>query len=96
MEALGGNKGLLAELVPVGVAEDDTGKGSTTTRSNFVINTRKVVYWIHANAPASIVDDLLHNTPNVAVTLREVEGTELGRRLVVVGVRLELEIARDV
>ena len=37
------------------------------------------------------MDDLLHNTPDVAVALREVEGTELGRRLVVVGVRLELE-----
>ena len=30
VEALGGNEGLLAELVPVGVAEDDTGEGSTT------------------------------------------------------------------
>ena len=42
------------------------------------------------HAPASIVDDLLHNTPDVAIALREVEGAELSRRLVVVGVRLEL------
>ena len=39
------------------------------------------------------MDDVLHNTPNVTVTFREVEGTELRRRLVMVGVRLELEIA---
>jgi hypothetical protein len=50
---------------------------------------------MHADAPASIVDDLLHNTPNITVTLREVEGTELRRRLVVVGVRLELEVAKQ-
>jgi hypothetical protein len=68
VETLGRDKCLLAELVAVGVTEDDTGEGSTT---------------------ASIVDDLLHNTPDVTVALREVERTELGRRLVVVGVRLE-------
>lgn len=68
VETLGGDESLLAELVAVGVAEDDAGKRSTT---------------------ASIVDDLLHNTPHVTVALREVEGTELRRRLVVVGVRLE-------
>ena len=39
------------------------------------------------------MDDLLHNTPDVTIALREVEGTELGRRLVVVGVRLELQVA---
>ena len=48
------------------------------------------------HAPASIVDDLLHDTLDVTIALSEVESTELGRRLVVVGVRLELEIARDV
>lgn len=41
-------------------------------------------------APASVVNDLLHNTPDVAIAFREVEGAELGRRLVVVGMRLEL------
>ena len=30
VEALGGDESLLAELVPVGVAEDDASKGSTT------------------------------------------------------------------
>ena len=32
VEALGGNESLLAELVTVGVAEDDPGKGSTTEK----------------------------------------------------------------
>ena len=36
------------------------------------------------------MDDLLHDTLNVAIALRKVEGAELRRRLVVVGVRLEL------
>lgn len=39
------------------------------------------------------MDDLLYNTPDVTVAFREVEGTELRRRLIVVGVRLELNIA---
>ena len=30
VKTLGGDEGLFAELVPVGVTEDDTGKGSTT------------------------------------------------------------------
>ena len=30
VEALGGDESLLAELVPIGVAEDDAGEGSTT------------------------------------------------------------------
>ena len=38
------------------------------------------------------MDDLLHNTPDVTIALREVEGTELRRRFVVVGMRLELDI----
>ena len=36
------------------------------------------------------MDDLLHNALNVAIALRKVEGAELGRVLVVVGVGLEL------
>ena len=48
------------------------------------------------DVPAGIVDDLLDYAPDVAVALREVEGTELGWRLVVVGVRLELDIRRGV
>ena len=51
---------------------------------------------VHVYAPASIVDDLLHNTLNVAVALCEVERTELRRRLVMVGVRLELWVAQRV
>ena len=40
--------------------------------------------------PASVVDDLLHNTLDVAIALRKVKGTELRRGLVVVGVGFEL------
>lgn len=41
--------------------------------------------------PASVVNDLLHNPADVSITLGVVEGTELGRRLVVVSVRRELD-----
>ena len=34
------------------------------------------------NAPASVVDDLLHDTLNVAIALRKIERAELRRRLV--------------
>ena len=37
------------------------------------------------------MDDLLHNSLDVAITLREVEGAELRGGLVVVGVRFELD-----
>lgn len=50
---------------------------------------------LQLHAPASIVDDLLYNTPDVTVALREVEGTELRRRLVVVGMRLELNVGKQ-
>ena len=45
---------------------------------------------VRNDAPARIVDDLLHNTLDVAIALSEVEGAELGRSLVVVRVGLEL------
>lgn len=38
------------------------------------------------------MDDLLYDALDVAVALRKVEGAELRRRLVVVGVRLELHV----
>ena len=41
VEALGGNESLLAELVAVGVAEDDTGEGSTT--ASWDIRTEKLL-----------------------------------------------------
>ena len=37
------------------------------------------------------MDDLLHNTLDVAIALREVKGAELRRGLVVVGVGFELK-----
>ena len=91
VETLRRDESLLAELVTVGVAEDDTGKGSTTNRPPLSI------LWLLSDdesyVPASVVDDLLHNTLDVAIAFREVEGAELRRRLVVVGVGFEL---RDV
>lgn len=37
------------------------------------------------------MNDFFDNTPNVAIAFGVVEGTKLGGRLVVVGVRLELD-----
>jgi len=65
VKALSGNESLLAELVAVGIPENNTGEGGTTT---------------------SIVDDLLHNSADVTVTLSKIEVTETGGILVVVGV----------
>lgn len=48
---------------------------------------------LHPNilcVPASVVDNLFYDPANVTVALGEVEGTELGRGLVVVGVCREL------
>ena len=42
------------------------------------------------------MDDLLHYAPDVAIALREVEGTELRRRLVVMGVRLKLDVQKSI
>lgn len=44
--------------------------------------------------PTSIVDDLLHNSADVAITLSEVEVTQTGGILVVVGVGGELKKSR--
>lgn len=89
VEALGGDESLLAELVAVGVTEDDAGEGSTT-ESLISANTQIALEVL--NVPASVVDDLLHNAADVAIALRKVEGTELSWRLVVVRVRTELDI----
>ena len=42
-------------------------------------------------APTSVVDDVLDNSANVTIALSEIEVTEAGGLLVVVGVRLELK-----
>lgn len=42
-----------------------------------------------ADAPASVVDDVLHDTTDVTVSLGEVEGTETRRLLSVVRVGLK-------
>ena len=47
-------------------------------------------------APTGVVDDLLHNSLDVAIALREVEGAELRGGLVVVGVGFELEEPAEV
>lgn len=85
METFSGDESFFAEFVAVGVTENNAGKGCTTdTYVSFIL---KCVLF---SSPASIVDDLLHNTPNVAIPFSEIEGTKLGRCFVMVGVRLEL------
>ena len=42
------------------------------------------------NIPAGVVDDLFHDTADVAIALGEVEVAQAGGVLVVMGVRLEL------
>ena len=37
------------------------------------------------------MDDVLHNTPDVAIALREVEVAQTGGRFIVMGMRLELD-----
>ena len=89
METLGSNEGLLAELVAVGVPEDDTGKRSTTIR--YRLMEIHILNEVERCEPASIVNDLLYNTLDVSIAFGEVERAELGRGLVVVGVRFELD-----
>ena len=89
VETLGSNEGLLAELVAVGVPEDDTGKRSTTIR--YRLMEIHILNEIERCEPASIVNDLLYNTLDVSIAFGEVERAELGRGLVVVGVRFELD-----
>ena len=43
------------------------------------------------HVPARVVDDVLYNSPDVAVALGKVEGTQACGVLVQVGVRLELQ-----
>ena len=66
---LRGDERLRAELVPVGIAEDDASEGGPAT-------------WV--------VDDVFHDTAYVAIAFREVEVAQLGGRLALMGVRLEL------
>lgn len=87
VETLSCNESFLAELVAVGIAENNAGKRSTTVLRSTAWRKRNVS---SNDAPARIVDDLLHNTLNVTIALGEVESTELGRSLVVMGVGLEL------
>jgi len=139
-DTLSRDEGLLAELVAVGVAEDDGGKGSATagsanvprksSRSTFStvssppprhsaenphpdpsqqpppvpalpshpashLHRRSVDPFrpkfrppVH-HSPASVVDDLPHDTTDVAVLLSKVEVAETSRVLVVVRVGLE-------
>ena len=89
VETLGSNEGLLAELVAVGVPEDDTGKRSTTIR--YRLMEIHILNEVERCEPASIVNDLLYNTLDVSIAFGEVERAELGRGLVVVGVRFELD-----
>jgi len=68
VHALCGNEQLLADLVPVGIAEMDNSKGSTAAR---------------------IVDDVPHDSLDVAITFGVVDGSESGSTLPALGVRRE-------
>ena len=83
------DEGFAAELVAVGIPEDDTGKRSTTIR--YRLMEIHILNEIERCEPASIVNDLLYNTLDVSIAFGEVERAELGRGLVVVGVRFELD-----
>ncbi len=80
VETLGRDESFLSELVTVGVAENDTGKRSTTVSRSTALRRRRK--WANDDAPARVVDDLLHNTLDVAIAFSEVESAELGRGLV--------------
>jgi hypothetical protein len=86
MEALCGDEGLLSELVTVGIAENDTSKGGTSS-VHYKLRSCGNLYW---NPPASIVNNFLHNTTDVTIALSVIKWTELCRCLIVVGVRFKL------
>jgi hypothetical protein len=68
--ALGGDEGFGAELIAVGVAEDDAGKGSTTAR---------------------VMNYVLDDSANVAISLSEIERPQTGGIFVETGVGFELQ-----
>ena len=43
------------------------------------------------NLPASVVDDVLYDAPDVTIAFCKVEVAQTGRRFIVVGMRLELD-----
>jgi hypothetical protein len=86
VEAFCGDKGLLSELVTVGITENDTSKWGST-RVFYKLGSCGKMSW---NPPACIMDDFFHDTANVTIALSVIKWTELCRCLVVVGVRFEL------
>ena len=73
MKTFGGNEGLLAELVAVWIAEDHTGKRSTTASSTNFSNSFSSD--VQQAVPARVVNDFLDDTANVAIPFGKVEGT---------------------
>ena len=71
VKALCGDKGLLSELVAVGVTEYDSSKRGTTS----VLSKLGSCGEIRRNAPASIMDNFLHNTANVTIALGVIKWT---------------------
>jgi hypothetical protein len=71
VKALCGDKGFLSELVAVGVTEDDTSQRGTTSVLSKLGSCGKIRW----NAPASIMDNFLHNTANVPIALGVVKWT---------------------
>jgi hypothetical protein len=86
MQTLGRNKSLLAKLVAVRVTENDTSKRSAATNESDMMVALDTHY-----IPTSIVDYLFYNATNVSISLCVIERPELGWRLVMVGMCLELQ-----
>jgi hypothetical protein len=90
VHALGGDKGLGAELVAVRVTEDYTGEGSTTGFESMLAQT--LCSWVGSRgsaSPSRVVNNFLYQASQVAIALGVVEGPEAGRGDTVVRVRLE-------
>ena len=92
MQTLGRDEGFSSLLVTVGIAEHNTGKRGATvcqrmSRGQLGMNSR-----VHQgfHRPASVVNDFPHDPANVTIAFGEVKRSEPCRRLVVVGMGLEL------
>ena len=87
VQPLSRDESLAVELVAVWVPEDNTSERRTTV---LTINALVRIPQLVKHVPASVVDDILHDTPDVAISLSEVEHAQARRILVVVRVRTEL------
>lgn len=92
VQTLGRDKRLRAQLVTVRVTEHNA-RERCATEYEQIISAQVRMDQVKSRSkdiPASVVDDFFDNAADVAVALSKVERAQLGRRLVVVRVRLEL------